>query len=363
VRVLDVVEFLHILGASSIEASADAEWVRSSCPLAEYTHSKGRDRRPSFGIKVNPIGESSVHCFTCGSSNLAGLVHRITWLKGYNPKIHKFYADHECFYADLLSTVYNPSFSVPVTAVPVAVPYIVIESYPLIAPNKKYSAVTAFELNKMEKWFIGRNIDIDIVRSYQIRMDVVAGNIIFPIKDVDYKTYHLHARSRTEKLFFFYTADYLQQPKPWGRKDFWFGIEHVDFSKPVILVESETDVLRLRTLGIDNVMAACGGVGSEKLKRVISNIAILGFDSDEPGARYCSKAIGSLHSSAGMIRLSWKTVGAKDAGDLKSLDDWNKVWENRKIVRQEGGKIILSPVKSGIEYPDKFADVKAAQPL
>lgn len=41
------------------------QWVQSPCPFAPYTHARGIDRKPSFGIKINNTGMSRYNCFSC----------------------------------------------------------------------------------------------------------------------------------------------------------------------------------------------------------------------------------------------------------------------------------------------------------
>ena len=167
-------------------------------------------------------------------------------------------------------------------------------------------------------------------------------DLIFPIRDVDFKTYLLHARSRLDKLFYYITPAIAGRPElKWGRKDYWFGIEFVDFQKPMLLVESETDLLRLQTLGIPNVLASCGPIGKKKLTRIKSEEIWLGFDSDLQGAEYCYKAVKELHSSARLLRLSWASVGLKDAAQLRTVDQFREVWANRKTVTMEERQVVV----------------------
>lgn len=48
-----------------------SRWVTAPCPLAPFTHSKGRDARPSFGVNVET---GMFNCFVCQSGSLAKLV-------------------------------------------------------------------------------------------------------------------------------------------------------------------------------------------------------------------------------------------------------------------------------------------------
>jgi len=351
-RAHNIQAFLRLLGVKKIELSADAEWIKSSCPKAEFSHPKGSDRHPSFGVKVNNEGESSVNCFTCGGDTLGGLLHSITWQKGYRPELHSFYGANEIFGSEI-NKYAQIDFTPGTKEKPLPVPHKILESFPLLEMNPKYSGHVQFETEKVLSWFEDRGISFEILKEYRLRLDVMGGNIVFPIRDVDYKTYMLHARSRSNKIFFYYTPEYLSSPVKWGRTDFWFGIEYTDFTKPLLLVESETDVLKLRTFGVENVMASCGSVGPDKLKRIVAGSVILGFDSDESGARYCKKAISELHSSAYLSRISWQTVGKKDACALKDKSEWAVVWANRKAVSMKGGEIIVGSKKIK-EYPERY---------
>ena len=55
-----------------------------SCPFAPWTHAKGTDHHPSFGITINPEGRSYYKCLSCGlKGSLAAMSTR---LGGYRKK-------------------------------------------------------------------------------------------------------------------------------------------------------------------------------------------------------------------------------------------------------------------------------------
>ncbi len=62
---------------------ATGGWLVLSCPFAAHTHARGRDRNPSFRIRVNAEGRSGFHCFSCHEhGSLTDLVLRVTALNG-----------------------------------------------------------------------------------------------------------------------------------------------------------------------------------------------------------------------------------------------------------------------------------------
>lgn len=65
-------------------SSKRTRWMNVSCPFAPFTHAKGTDRNPSFGITIVDDGRSSYKCLSCGTKGrLAGLP---TKLAGYRKK-------------------------------------------------------------------------------------------------------------------------------------------------------------------------------------------------------------------------------------------------------------------------------------
>ena len=355
-RSLDIIRLLQLMRAAHIESSPDGHWVRCSCPMAPVTHASGSDSHPSFGIKVNDGGLSNYNCFTCGGGTISGLIHKMTWTLGISQDVHEFFmareflpeeASRERFAVDYIDSIAKV---VPQTK-PVPVPDMVLEEYPLLREASGY------ECNRVKEWLDGRGIDYDIACDYQIRISPDERAIIFPVVDTDGLTYLLHARSRVDKKFYYLNPSNTGFPTEiWGRKDFWFGINKVDFKKPLLLVESETDLLRLRTLGIPNVLASCGPVGDYKLGRIDSTKTYLGFDSDLGGAQYTMRTAAYLSSSSSLFRLHWNLVGHKDAGDLVSRNEFEKVMAKPTMLYFDGPSLMMDKsYNEPVGHNDTFA--------
>jgi hypothetical protein len=60
-----IVRFLQELEGPNVNLTHQDEWVSTHCPLRHYTHTRGTDRTPSFGIHVEDNGRSIFNCFTC----------------------------------------------------------------------------------------------------------------------------------------------------------------------------------------------------------------------------------------------------------------------------------------------------------
>lgn len=70
--------FLRRAGCEKIKRTT--EWVKSTCPVARWAHSGGRDARPSFAVRIVPGGESRCKCLGCGYS---GPLYPLAWKLGF----------------------------------------------------------------------------------------------------------------------------------------------------------------------------------------------------------------------------------------------------------------------------------------
>lgn len=357
----DVIQFLRLLRVGGIEVNPTHTWVKSSCPLAPVSHAGGSDNTPSFGINVVPDGMSGYNCFTCGSGSLASFMHRLAWTVGATPAVHEFFLSKEFLptqdgrgdseltysdsYSDLLLASEQPS---------VPVPDEVLNMFPLLEDS------SSFEARRVREWFTDRGISIELAYEHGVRLNEEQRSIVFPIVDFDEegkeRIYRLHNRSRVEKAFWYITGEHIGRPDlVWGNSNYWFGITKADLTKPLYLVESETDLFMLRMLRVTNILASCGPLGAPKLRKLQSSpLLYLGFDSDEAGLQYVKKAVEVMHSSALLIRLSWRVVGLKDAGDMRYRSQWDAVLAGRMLVQYSNRRISAQPIKAPV-YQDRYA--------
>lgn len=78
----DIRTFIKTLSGVNTHIDEHKDWLNFSCPLARWTHEKGSDNSPSFGISIDSLS-SKYHCFTCHSKGtMPGLVEKLTRLSG-----------------------------------------------------------------------------------------------------------------------------------------------------------------------------------------------------------------------------------------------------------------------------------------
>lgn len=73
----EIETFLRVAGCDKIKSGP--EWVKSTCPVAHIRHAGGRDEHPSFGVRIEPEGESRCRCLACGYS---GPLYPLAWKLG-----------------------------------------------------------------------------------------------------------------------------------------------------------------------------------------------------------------------------------------------------------------------------------------
>ena len=322
----DIKSFLFALGVKGVRSSDD--WVNSSCPMASISHSKGVDKHPSFGISVNPQGESVYQCFTCSeAAPLSGLVHNL-WIKdipGWREAM-RIYGETEIFRSEdneHISSWDDKKIDISTKLKPEPIPKYILDKYPLI------EQAIGFESKRCREYLRDvRGIDKETQDIFRLRHSIQDRAIVFPRIGKDWFVWWLRARSRMEKAFF--TPVFLKIAEEWGDSSHFFGEQFLT-NDPVILVESATDVLKLYTFGIYNVVATEGIVQKSQLDRLCNSVTLLGFDADLPGLKNKIKAERHLKGRTALFNLDWGKANVNDAGALESKADFDKVY-NAKIL-------------------------------
>jgi hypothetical protein len=334
-----LLRFLHAVGCENIKDPGEGSgWIRSTCPLAPWFHEGGKDKKPSFGVKVTGEAKhSSYHCFGCGSSGiLPRLLHNLQFLSGVHYKEASNILSSQDF-----SEEGNSKRSGRVRLVRdkwkvlqetkrlknLPVPEEIVEKYPLVSETDSAAA------REITEYFKGRKIAEHFIKDYKLRIYVddlsIFTGVVFPIMDREGKQIlDMYVRMIEEKSFFRLSASLSGSSVEYFAPNVWFGNQFYDPEKPLMLVEGAMDALRLRTLGIQNVWASMGEVSEEQLARVHSRVVYFGFDSDEGGRRFTKKAAKHINAPSRFV-LRWDTVGAKDAGDLEDRKQFRKVFDNR----------------------------------
>ena len=207
------------------------------------------------------------------------------------------------------------------------IPSWVLNRYPLLAN------ASGFEARRCREYLGERGISLETIHKFRLRYGKDQQVIVFPRIDKENRVWALRARSRKTKDFFSISPKYMLSDTQWGDTSRWFGEQFLT-DKPVELVESETDVLRLSELGVSNILASCGPVQRAQLKRLYHLVVILGFDADRPGQQMAYRAAYHLKDTAVLYLLNWSLVGCNDAGNLKDYREYEHVFRNKILLNK-----------------------------
>lgn len=345
-NVRDIESFLRILGVENITVDEERGWVRSSCPLARWTHESGTDRKPSFGIKAVDAETDApyFHCFACGSTGpLPRLVHHISVRSGDRMlEASKFLSNFQLFAQKdkdedqrsrqgrriVTDKFVSDKFSTRGIKHNKYVPEKLLEHLPLLAERCDLNAHAA-----ALRWLaFDRKISLQSIATFKLRLYVNSLDevgVVFPIIDRETEAvFDLFARMIDDKKFFRITNAILGSTTEYKAPNLWFGNHIFDPQKPVILVEGAIDALRLHSLGFHNVLASFGEPSTEQLASFYAPVVYLGYDSDATGREFTKKLVRKLQVPSISI-LDWSVADIKDAGELENMEQFRKVFDHR----------------------------------
>lgn len=343
-----VFAFLNAIGVDNKFITENREWVNCKCPLAGYTHEKG-DSIPSFGIAVNPDGNSVWQCFGCSpdAKRLDKLLTKIFVLsKEYPYAAAQVYIKNENFIGgsrdlnlsgityDVWESAVSKSLLLS-NAEKISVPGNVLFQYPLLQNDDT-------EVSGRCRYYLMNDRGISLLAIYYMGVRFVSGlpTLIFPLTDHDGRIYQLRARRIEEKKIWTLddraTGFEFQRIKQTGT---WFGLHLMDWSHAVTLVEGELDCLKLITFGYFNSIAsATSGVATEQLDNLRGNVYYLGYDIDKSGKRARERIIDYIGKEAQLFDLDWSLVNrtdgkpCKDSGDVPDKKSMQYIFKHAKYI-------------------------------
>ena len=303
--------FLYLVGGNQIRDQG--EWISAECPLARWTHPKKTDRHPSFGARINNSGQSVYKCYTCKQKArpIESLLFVLSRYRGtYYREATDFLVQHEIFEEDRQIT-YDDKWEKEPPKKQTPLPLSVIDNYLPISESPQ----------KVKDFLYRRGTTPQICDFFRVRWSEGYQSLVFPSIWND-GILSVKARRLDQKKFFFLKGGlYL------------FGIDRVDWSKPVWLVEGEFDLLRLNTLGEFNVISLGGSNIPDKLDKYIhAHTLISGFDTDATG-KEATKKLKATYSKYYNLRFAdWGLCGCKDAGDIQTREQLLMIQKNIKTI-------------------------------
>jgi hypothetical protein len=330
-----VIAFCRAIGMHNPQASSsrDGEWVRGFCPMC-WKHGAGKDRHPSFGIKINPNGRSFYHCFAHGGGSLERLLHSLMWYYREIPQEAFDILDNYEVYDDenLLpnrTSAYADPFSGRVQRVEYIdpVPEYVLEQYP---PASDFPRAMDFLV-------VERGIEPHIIAEHDVRFYDGINSVLIPVRNALGELIAITVRHIQHKSMYSLTPELTGYPDlefpSVGGSGVFFGEDLLKgISDPVMLVESPIEAMTVRSFGFDRVVAACGSVSNRQIDNLIYPIIFLGLDADEAGIRSSRRIIKALLGKSVLYYVNWSKVDCSDPGELGTSDQLSEVLYKRVMI-------------------------------
>jgi len=340
-----IFRFLIALGVEERFIESARGWVNCPCPMAPWTHGTGADSRPSFGISINEDAGSVYYCFGCMPEGrwLSWLLHNIFIMSGSYPfQAAEIFAEEEIHYdEDAKPIKVMDNWRGELSAQPNPLPPEVYSQYKLLQFGRGFEAKRCIEFLEEE-----RRIPRHLAFLYKVRYDQHNSTLIFPLTDYDGGIYLMRARSRKEKVIWTMNAKRcgfpnLEFPK---LRDVgaWFGMWLVDWRKPVLALETEMDVLVVRSFGFENVVAAAtSSVTHAQMDTIMrAPTVLLGFDADKAGEHACKRFVEHAEGRVGLMRVDWSkgdpydpAIACTDPGDLADKESFDFCMQNAEVVK------------------------------
>lgn len=262
-------KWLALLGETHLDA--DTEWVRTHCPLAPWTHERGTDRNPSFGVKVQP-GESFCHCFSCrdasGSqtelliklrAHLGDSVHTVEFKQAMRMIVAEEDDDGVDLELDLEEDLDDQVFP---------------ESW-LASFQPAYSG-------DQVHWYLEqRGVPARVAAELDLRYMHSQDRVCFPIRNWDGDLIGLHGRAVEDDVQPRYRViRYRGQKNLLG----WLGESWVKPWEPVVLAESVFDLARVYQVYRNVMCPLTASLSDRKVERIaVLDHVVTYFDSDKAG--------------------------------------------------------------------------------
>lgn len=315
----DAMRLLTQLHCKQIKTDSKNQWVKSTCPLAQWTHKGGIDTHPSFGISIHPDGESKFKCFTCG---MDGGLRNLLWRIGIESKkdlsqLSAWVAERN---APALSSLQQKSQNIAIgwkmslsnsTGLPLTAKTAAkLEQAPPPMDEAEMDRFTSPTAEVVEYLRTNRRLTDETISKWELRWHEGARRIAIPIRSIEGKLVGVSGRAFDgQKPKFLHSTGF--------RKDFYlYGERFCTKGAPGYLTEGFFDVMYLHQHGI-NAFAIMGSylsvVQVEKCASLFSRVIIVP-DGDKPGMEAAGRLYEQL-SPRMPVKISPMAEG-KDPDDL-----------------------------------------------
>jgi 5S rRNA maturation endonuclease (ribonuclease M5) len=321
-------QFLKALGVHDLTQSE--KWLRAKCPLSPWTHTKGHDTMPSFGLTIDKSKHSTYHCFACSTGSPEELIQQLEMLSGYgssHPGRFNFGKAREVLENEKLQVVPLPEYSeFGASDAKTFVPWEpdVFEAFPPASSDKAALDYLAY-----------RAIDPLVADCFDLRVDHQRSMLVCPYRDV----YGRPAGARGRLMDFGEEHNHLKHyDYTLGQNNAifcWFNEQCMNLPGPILVVEGQFDAMRLAPFYPKVVANMTAKPSKRKLEKLAYNDrAIIFTDNDLPGQEASAQWTEELQKLQVQVGVVDWTGAAKSSyhiqrdgpGEPKDPDETDISW-------------------------------------
>lgn len=262
----DAVRLFAGFVGTKVETISSQGWAQMKCPLARWTHDSGKDSNPSAAISIKPDGYSHFTCFTCENHDLLALVQRLKELGAQAPRVQLKAA------MELVNAEGENELKVAIKEydAPLNPEEDDGNNDAVFSEDWLASFLPARKVPDAMAYLKSRGVDPYTVHDLDLRWDPKRLTVCFPVRDTSGRLCGLRGRRIAPEPGQPPYHMYKNAPGKDGHynRNVWIGENHLDWDKPVVMVESVFDYAAVYPLYENVTGPLTVGMGPRKVKRM-----------------------------------------------------------------------------------------------
>jgi hypothetical protein len=311
----DIIDFLRELTSQRVQTKVINGWVSTACPLAPWTHEKGHDENPSFGVKIRDDGDVSIfNCLTCKRK---GPLSRLAQMYGHYSGRDVEHLIDEAEDIEMLGVQLPLWEDLGLTEVDLRPAMPIGAEFENIFEEAYWRSAMSDDYH-VHPYLKKRGIGYHAAEMMDLLVDDDDGHgaerIVFPVRGYGSTALYGYTGRATDDEVNPRIRDYYGLPK----RACLLGMNLVPGRKLIILCEGLFDYARLTEYGYAAVAAMHSGLTElqAQILRDIGKPVVLMYDNDEAGREGSKQAKRLLEDHIPLQKVRYPVSATKDPGGL-----------------------------------------------
>lgn len=282
-------------------------WVQASCPFAKWTHEKGTDSNPSWGVSVH-LEKSSWHqCMTCGEKGTLG---DLVWaLRHKRQKYPELFAGVD--WKTALEIAEEDEEDALIADWDDGESQLGKHDGPIIFPT---TYLESFPDGSKHPYLVERGIPVEVAKELEVKFDFQKQRVCFPIRNRLNQMVGMQGRDVTGASDLRYlTYKYNNRTNP----EFWMGEDKVSWDDPLILTEGPLDYAKGYIVTHQMLASMTSSLGFPKLARLVDAPMLVTFYDVGTGGNHARADLTKWANKKGKTITHF--IPPEEYGDLGAM--------------------------------------------